>query len=319
MDAVIAWLTANLLTIAATSVAIAFTIVMFLLLRPDLRAVPLSRRRPLDGPNKRTALSATADALTRGVDRALARRGNTLAERLDIAGVRLPLSNIIVLTASAVIVMIAASLLMNAPAMAVLSVPVIPLAVIAWVALRMQKRRSNFATQLDETSQMLAGSLRSGYSFPQAMLTVGKEAASPTAEEFTRMSNELRVGRPLADTMEHTAKRMQSDDFSWIAQAVAINREVGGNLADVLDGVSHTIRQRAQLRRQVAALSSEGRLSAIILIALPFVMVALLSVVNPTYIGLLVVHPLGWGLIIVGTLLLVAGALWLRSTVRIKF
>lgn len=105
--------------------------------------------------------------------------------------------------------------------------------------------------------------------------------------------------------MAHTAARMRSEDFSWIGQAVAINREVGGNLADVLEGVSRTIRERAQLKRQVASLASEGKLSAIILIALPVVISGALSVMNPTYIGQLLTNVLGWVILAVAGVLLV--------------
>jgi len=318
MGAVMAWILSHLLTIAGITGAISFVIILLLLLRPDIKQVPLARRRPFE-TERRTALTVAAERLTNGVDRALSRRGHSLSERLDIAGVRVPLAHVVILTFSAIIVMVALSLLMGAPVFALLSVPLIPGAISIWVSMRISKRRANFALQLDETAQMLAGSLRSGYSFPQAMLTVGKEAASPTSDEFVRMSNELRVGRPLADAMEHTAKRMESEDFAWIGQAVAINREVGGNLADVLDNVAHTIRQRAQLRRQVASLSAEGKLSALVLVALPFVMVAMLSLVNPTYIGLLFTHPVGWVMIAAACGLLTAGTLWLRKTVEIKF
>ncbi len=319
MGTLMGWLSANLLPAASVAAGVAFVIILYLLLRPNLRAVPLARRRPFDGPGKSTALSGVAAALTRSVDKALSGRDNSFSERLDIAGVRMPLSHLVILTSSGIFAMAALSLLMDSPAFAVLSLVAIPAGVVAWVSLRIQRRRANFAAQLDETAQLLAGSLRSGYSFPQAMLTVGKEAASPTNAEFTRMSNELRVGRTLPDAMDRTAKRMQSEDFSWIAQAVAINREVGGNLADVLDGVANTIRQRAQLRRQVAALSSEGRLSAIILVALPFVMIGFLSLANPTYIGKLFTHPVGWALLAAGSAQLVVGALWLRKTVQIQF
>lgn len=319
MDAVTAWLAANQLAIAGVTGALSFGILLFLLVRPNAREVPLHRRRLAAAGQQRTALSSTADAVTRGVDKLLARRGHGLGERLDIAGIRTPVSHVVVLILSAMLVAVAAGLLLDSPALSILPIPAIPLGVAAWVTLRTEKRRTAFATQLDETAQMLAGSLRSGYSFPQAMLTVGKESISPTSDEFIRMSNELRVGRPLAETLEQTALRMKSDDFSWIGQAVAINREVGGNLADVLENVSHTIRQRAQLRRQVASLSAEGRLSAIVLIALPFVMIAMLSVVNPTYIGTLFVHPLGWVMLGAAVILLIAGSLWLRKTVQIRF
>lgn len=308
----------TLLAIASLAVGIAFVIFLALWLRPNTRSIPLHRRRPV-GYQKRTAVTGLAEAATRGVDRVLASRSLSMTERLDVAGIRMPAAQLVVLVLSACTVSVALGLLLGQPLTGFMLIPAIPLGAAAFVTLRTQRRRTAFALQLDETSQMLAGSLRAGYSFTQAMSMVGREAASPTAEEFARISNELRVGRSLSEAMEHTASRMRSDDFSWIAQAVAINREVGGNLADVLEGVSHTIRERAQLRRQVASLSAEGRLSAIILIALPFVIVAMLLVANPGYLNLLFTRPLGWMMLAVAVILLIVGSLWLRKTVQIKF
>ncbi len=310
--------TPPVLAVATLAMGLAFVIFMVLWLRPNANEIPLHRRRPAQ-QERRTALAGVADAATRGVDRLLASRNLTLADRLDIAGLTVTPAQLVILAICAVLVAVALGVLLGSPLLAVLLAVLVPLAIVAVVSVKTSRRRTAFALQLDETAQMLAGSLRSGYSFTQAMSMVGREAATPTAEEFARMTNELRVGRPLGETMERTATRMQSEDFSWIAQAVAINREVGGNLADVLDGVSHTIRERAQLRRQVAALSAEGRLSAIVLIGLPFVIIALLLFVNPTYLSTLFTHPVGWAMIAAAIVLLAVGALWLHRTVQIKF
>ena len=103
------------------------------------------------------------------------------------------------------------------------------------------------------------------------------------SEELARVVNETRLGRNLADSLAVMAQRMQSDDFEWVAQAIAINQETGGNLAEVLDQVGKTIRERNEIRRQVKALSAEGRLSAIVLVALPIVIFLVLLIVQPTY------------------------------------
>lgn len=310
--------TPSLLAVASIAAGLAFVIFMMLLLRPNASEVPLHRRRPADHQS-RTALSGLADAATRGVDRMLASHRLTLAERLDVAGIAMPAAQLVVLVICISVVALIVGLLLSMPAVGIALLVLVPLCVVAYVSVRTGRRRTTFALQLDETAQMLGGSLRSGYSFTQAMAMVGREAGSPTAEEFARISNELRVGRPLSEAMEHTAERMRSEDFTWISQAVAINREVGGNLADVLEGVSHTIRERAQLRRQVAALSAEGRLSAIILIGLPFVIVALLLFANPGYLSLLFTRPMGWLMLATALLLLLVGGFWLHKTVQIKF
>lgn len=311
------WLREWPLALAAGSGLLAFVIVLLLIVAPRPRVVSRSRRRP--GVAQTSALSGVAADLTAAVDRSLRRRNSGLSERLELAGIRTPASHVVVLTGSGMLAGFALGLLLGLPLLAVAALLLVPLATWMVIGIRTERRRTAFTLQLDETAQMLAGSLRSGYSFAQAMAAVGREAASPTSEEFVRITNELRVGRPMLDTLEATATRMRSEDFSWIGQAVAINREVGGNLADVLDGVSVTIRERAQLRRQVQALSSEGRLSAIVLIVLPFVVALLIGVTNPTYIGVLFTNPLGWLIIALAVILLIVGSLWLRAVVRITY
>jgi tight adherence protein B len=112
---------------------------------------------------------------------------------------------------------------------------------------------------------------------------------------------------------------MGSDDFSWIAQAIAIHREVGGNLAEVLDAVSHTIRERNALRRQVKALAAEGKLSAIVLMALPFVVSGFLLLTSPGFITRFTDSGLGWAMLLAAGVLLLIGGLWLKKMVSIRF
>ena len=145
------------------------------------------------------------------------------------------------------------------------------------------------------------------------------EAESPTAEEFARVVNETRIGRDLNDSLERSAERMRSEDFNWVAQAIAIHREVGGDLAGVLDEVGHTIRERNQIRRQVAALSAEGKMSAYILVALPFVVTGILLITSTAYILKFVQSPLGFVMIGAAAVMLIIGALWMKKAVQIIF
>ena len=165
----------------------------------------------------------------------------------------------------------------------------------------------------------MAGSLRAGHSLLRAVDSVSSEAEAPTSEEFARIDNETRVGRDLNDSLDEVAQRMGSDDFTWVAQAIAIHREVGGNLAEVLDAVGHTIRERNAIRRQVKALSAEGKLSAIVLMALPFGVTAFLSISNPSYLAKFTQSAVGYGLLGVSAVMLIVGALWLKKTVAITF
>jgi tight adherence protein B len=180
------------------------------------------------------------------------------------------------------------------------------------------KRKSRFSEQLPDTLQLMAGSLAAGYSLPQAVDTVVRESEGPMAVELNRALVEARLGVPIEDALETVAVRMDSMDFKWVVMALRIQREVGGNLAEVLTNVAATMRERERLRRQVDVLSAEGRLSAIILGALPLLFVGYLVLVRPEYIGLLVTTPLGILLIVVGVVLLIVGAFWLRKVVKVE-
>ena len=189
----------------------------------------------------------------------------------------------------------------------------------AVIARRVAKRRYAFAEQLDDTLQLMASGLRAGHSLPAALDAVASEAESPTAEEFARLLNKNRIGYDLAQAIEECAARMDCDDLAWTAQAVAIHREVGGNLGEVLDHVGETIRERNQIRRQVRTLSAEGRISANVLMALPLGIAAVLAVVSPDYVKVFVTTPIGMVLIGVSLVLFTIGVLWLRRITKITF
>jgi len=125
-----------------------------------------------------------------------------------------------------------------------------------------QRRRRRFADQLGETLQMLSGALRAGHGVAQAVDTIAREAESPTAEEFRRLTVETRLGRDFTEALAAMGDRVGGDDFEWVVQAVDIHREVGGDLAEIFDALAETIRARTRVRRQVAALSAEGKMSA---------------------------------------------------------
>lgn len=183
---------------------------------------------------------------------------------------------------------------------------------------RVEKRSSDFVTQLPDTLQLLAGSLQAGYGFMQAVDTVSKESSPPTSTEFGRVLTEARLGTPLNEAFDAMAERMGSEDFRWVVIAINIQRQSGGNLAALLETVGNTLRERDQLRRQVKVLSAEGRLSAVILTVLPFALASYLALVNRTYLRPLVEVAIGKVLIVVALLLMGAGVLWMRKLVRIE-
>jgi tight adherence protein B len=187
-----------------------------------------------------------------------------------------------------------------------------------FLAIKTQRRSTAFIDQMPDTLQLIAGSLRSGFALNQAIVGIVREGTEPTASEFSRALTETRLGAQLEDAMDAVATRMQCVDLHWVVMAIRISREVGGNLAEVLQNTVGTMRDRAQLRGQVKVLSAEGRISARILIGLPFMMAAYLLVFKKGYLNPLVHTGVGIALLSAGSLLLVLGAIWVRKLVKIE-
>ncbi len=179
------------------------------------------------------------------------------------------------------------------------------------------KRADHLREQLPDVLTIMASSLRAGHSFMQALDTVAKEIAQPAATEFQRVVAEIRLGRPAEDALEALAERVGSADFMWAVLAVNIQREVGGNLAEILDTVADTLRERATLRRQIKVLTAEGRLSAWVLALLPVGIALYMTAANPHYIGLLVTTTIGRVMLAGGLLLMGIGIYWMRRIVEI--
>ncbi len=179
-----------------------------------------------------------------------------------------------------------------------------------------EKRR--FENQLPDTLTLISTSLRAGYSLLQAVEAVAAEAPNPTAREFSRAIVEARLGRQVVAALQGITTRTQSQDFEWAVMAIEIQREVGGNLAEVLQTVSETMRQRNRLKGEIRALTAEGRISAIVLGILPFAMGGFLYASNPDYIKTLFETTFGIVALIAGGLLMIAGGIWLKKIVDIE-
>lgn len=184
---------------------------------------------------------------------------------------------------------------------------------------RANKRRTKFAEQLPDTLMILSSSLRAGYGVQQALNAVTEEAESPTRDEFKRAVVETRIGRDLGDALEGIHGRIGNEDFLWVIRAIGINRELGGDLAEILDNVSDTIRDRAQVKAQVRSLTAEGRLSAYVLMALPVFVAGFIQLTNPGYIALLFSTTGGWAAIGFALVLMAVGGLWIRKIVNIRY
>jgi tight adherence protein B len=193
-------------------------------------------------------------------------------------------------------------------------------AVVPWLFLSIKKGRrlKAFNGQLAETLQLISGSLSAGLSLAQALDTVVREGSDPIAGEFRRALVEARLGVNVEDALDSIAKRMESADFEWIVMAIRIQREVGGNLAELLLQVAATMRERDYLRRQVKTLSAEGKLSAWILGALPPGIFVYMMMVNPDYLHPLITTSLGWMMLGVAVVMMGIGAFWMSRVVKVE-
>jgi tight adherence protein B len=198
---------------------------------------------------------------------------------------------------------------------AVLLAVVAPLVFLRLLA---ERRLRTFNDQLPDILDLIAGSLRSGWGVQQSIDLVVDEVGEPARSEFRRTQSEARLGLPLEEALERMAARVGSDDLHWVVTAISIQREVGGNLAEVLNTVSHTIRERAELRRQVVALTAEGRLSLWILSILPFFVFALMLLVNREYMVVALQAPIGIFALAFGGVLLLVGIVWLNRVMKIE-
>lgn len=180
------------------------------------------------------------------------------------------------------------------------------------------RRARKFELQLPDVLTLVASSLSTGFSLPQALDAITRDAQEPAAKEFSRALAETRIGVDLEDALDRVAERMESTNLAWTTMAIRIQRRVGGNLADVMQTTALTLRNRETLRRQVRALSAEGRLSAYILIALPLVMGGYLYLTNRPYISLLWSRSLGVIMLTIASIMMVAGVFWMRRIVDVK-
>jgi Flp pilus assembly protein TadB len=265
-----------------------------------------------------SALSQRALAL---VDRVVRARGQRtrLVSQLERSGMRMRPEEWAALQLAAIIALAAVlAFVLHSP------LGVIPGAAIGWlgcwwfISFKTRRRCAAFEAGLPDALQLVAGAMRAGFTLNQSIGTVAREGNEPIAGEFGRVLTEVRLGTDLEDALEALATRLRSYDMSLVVMAIRTSREVGGNLAEVLQTTAHTMRERVQLHRQVEVLSAEGRLSAKVLIGLPIFLSIYLLTFKQGYLNPLVTTGVGLALLIGGAALLALGSFWLSRIVKIE-
>ncbi|HEX9697013.1 MAG TPA: type II secretion system F family protein [Actinomycetota bacterium] len=244
--------------------------------------------------------------------------GRRLARDLPRAGIRRPAGEFAVLLAAATI---GAFLIVAAiGGVASGTAAAIALAATVRTAIRRRARRAveRFEDALPDALDLLAGSLEAGSSLAQAMEMVAEEGRPPLSEVFAGILSENRLGEPIADAMDSAAQRIGSRDFSWVVRGVRAQQEHGASLAGLLRVAAEFMRARREMHGEVRALTAEGRISAAILIALPFAVAGFFWLANPGYLRTLTSNAAGWGILGSAGVLMAGGTFWLTRIVKVE-
>lgn len=266
------------------------------------------------------------------LDEALSERGffEPIRKRIAMADLKLRVSEYIILQ-------VLAAFVLAGVAHFVFSLSIVVVAILFIVGLRIprmyigyaaSKRLQAFENQLSDTLNLWVNALRSGYSVLQGMEAIATELPPPVSREFERVVQEVRLGLGLPQALANMLRRVPSEDLDLIITAVNIQREVGGNLAEILDVISHTIRERVRIKGEIRTLTAQGRLTGWIISLLPVGLGVMLYSINPEYGSQLIVKeepfiipgvlPCGWLVLGVGGFMILMGALAVRKIVDIE-
>src|SRR5215831_17078013 len=191
----------------------------------------------------------------------------------------------------------------------------LPAAYLAWLK---RQRLAMFERQLPEALELVSRALRAGHAFSVGLNLVGEEASDPIGMEFRRVFDEVSMGVALPQALQNMTDRLDSVDLRFFVTSVLVQRETGGNLAEIIDSLAGLIRMRFELQLRVKALSAEGRFSAGVLLALPIIVAGGLFKMNPDYMMTLFTDPMGQNMVMVGSFLMITGAIIMKRMIAIK-
>lgn len=283
------------------------------------RARALARPQGGEAPVATILLRTRDNRLDSAVARLVPRPGQ-LKARLDAAGVDLSAGRYGLISLG---VLLGAALLIKGLGGSVLVSVFGGLAVALWlphltVGFLIARRRARFFKVFAEAIGLMVRGLRAGLPVNETIAAIGAEIADPVGEEFRRIADQVRLGRPLEEALWQSARRIGLPEFNFLVISLSVQRETGGNLAETLENLEIILRRRQQTRLKIRAMSSEARASALIVGAMPFVMAALMSVVSPAYLRPLFAEPLGRMLLMGGGTSLLVGVLIMRQMVRFE-
>lgn len=309
----------SLLSIGVVSILVAVAAFGYLMLQPDLanlRSEQMKAEHAVEG--QRIKASTPVYDLIDNVLKTFGLKPFS-EDELSLAGIKSSVTSVVATTLLIAFVAFAAGLALTSSFFfAFILLLGAPFLVKMYVGIKTSRRRDKFGLQMSETMTQFSSALKSGMNVPNALGSVAAEMDEPMGEELARIVNETRLGRDLIAGMKDTADRMQSADFLWVTEAVAIQRESGGRLSEILDRVTETISQRNELRMKVESLAAEGKASAVILMGLPVGVGLMFLLINRPYMMPLFTTGSGKILMIISLVFYTLGGLWLRSITKVK-
>src|SRR5690606_7247988 len=246
-------------------------------------------------------------------------RVGTLEKTLQQAGVVMPTSRFLLTVLLLVAAVFLSALALRQPLWIAVSLAIVAVfAPFVWLGWARDKRMRKIEAQLPDAVELIARALRAGHAFPPSLQMVGEELPDPIGGEFASTFEEINYGIPVSDAMLNLAARVPVEDLRYFAVAVVLQRETGGNLAEILDNIGTLIRERFKLFGTIRVLSAEGKLSAWILTLLPFATALVINLLSPNFMTVLWKDPAGFKLVMVAMVAMAIGVFWLWRIVKIR-
>jgi tight adherence protein B len=220
---------------------------------------------------------------------------------------------------SAVLAFAAAKLYLHHTSLALVIALAAGLLPVLYLVQKKQKRLEKFRRQLPEALELISRALKAGHAFTSGMKLAADQFGDPLGPEFEETLDEINFGVGVTDALRNLARRIDCQEIKYFVVAVILQRETGGNLAEIIESLAYLIREKFKLNGKVQALTAEGRLSAVILVLLPFCIVAYLRIVNKAYLDLLFAEPLGRSMLVGSGIMMVAGIFVIRRMIQIKY
>jgi tight adherence protein B len=275
-----------------------------------------------DPDSEDSVLKRSAGGPLPGVDRLIARTGAglSLSKLIDQSGVRTTPSAIVLTSVVAAIVVGAAVWVFGGqqPAAAVVAALVAAFVPYGFLLHRRSVRMKRFEEQFPEALDLLSRAIRAGHALQTALGMVADELKEPVGPEFKKTFDQQNFGLPLREALNELAERMPLLDVRFFVTAVLIQRDTGGNLAEILDNLAHVVRERFKIRRQIRVHTAHGRFTGYVLLALPAALAMALQVINPEHMSLLFRERMGQMMLMGAIVMQTIGFLWIRQVIKIE-